>query len=98
MARFKHLRGTPFDLFGYTSERKQERALIAEYRATISTLLPQLTRSNHHLAIEIASLPEQIRGFGYVKDENLAKVRARQAHLMARFETPAATKAPLAAE
>ncbi len=98
LARFRHLRGTRLDVFGYSSERKQERALIAEYRATIAKLLKQLNRSNHHLATEIAALPEQIRGFGYVKDEHLAKVRASEAQLMARFDAPTASKITLAAE
>ncbi len=98
LAPLRRLRGTRFDLFGYASERKQERALIEDYRATVAKLLQRLSRNNHGIAIEIAALPEQIRGFGYVKDENLARVRAREAELLARFEAPMSSKVPIAAE
>ena len=57
---FKFLRGTALDIFGYTDERKTERALIREYEATVQRLLAELTPENHALAIQIASLPEEI--------------------------------------
>ncbi len=63
LARFKGLRGTAFDVFGYSAERRQERALIDAYRDTIAALLPSLAAANHALAVEIASIPEQIRGY-----------------------------------
>jgi indolepyruvate ferredoxin oxidoreductase len=69
------LRGTAFDPFGRTEERRTERALIAEYRACIEELLAGLSAANHAAAVEIARLPEQIRGYGHVKARHLATVR-----------------------
>jgi indolepyruvate ferredoxin oxidoreductase len=90
----KGLRGTPFDPFGHTQERRTERALIAEYEATIERLLGKLSPANHGLAVQIASIPEEIRGFGHVKTRHLAAARKKHEELMARFE---AAKPELAA-
>lgn len=76
LARLKGLRGTPLDLFGRTQERRIERALIGEYRAAIDEVLAGLEPGRHALALEIARLPERIRGFGHVKARHLAAVRA----------------------
>ena len=73
-----------------------ERALIKEYEARIVELAEGLTPDNHALAVEIASLPEQIRGFGHVKEQHLEKVRAREPELLAAFRRPAGH--PAAAE
>ena len=81
LAAMKGLRGTAFDPFGYTSERRTERALIEEYRAAVEELLPSLTAGNLGKAVEIASLPDGIRGFGHVKLRHLAAVRARWSDL-----------------
>ncbi|QKO23492.1 indolepyruvate ferredoxin oxidoreductase family protein [Rhodoferax sp. BAB1] len=75
LARLKGLRGTTLDPFGRTGERRSERALIAEYRACIEELLAGLSAANHAAAVEIARLPEQIRGYGHVKARHLAAVR-----------------------
>ncbi len=103
LARMKGLRGTALDPFGYTEERRTERALIGAYRATVERLLAGLTADNHALAVEIAALPLTIRGFGHVKEANLAKARKREEELLARFapareeaSVPAATPALLA--
>ncbi len=88
LARLKGLRGTPFDLFGRTEERRTERALIGQYRADVETLLLGLTERNHALALEIASLPEQIKGFGHVKERNLAAVRSRREGLLQQWRQP----------
>jgi len=85
LAKLKGLRGTAFDVFGRTEERKTERALIGEYRASIDEVLVGLNAGNHALALEIASLPEQIRGYGHVKDRNLAAARTRWADLLAKW-------------
>ncbi|MES2898639.1 MAG: indolepyruvate ferredoxin oxidoreductase family protein [Pseudomonadota bacterium] len=82
LAKFKGLRGGAFDIFGYTEERKMERALIGEYREMIEGLLAGLTRDNHALAVELANLPEQIRGFGHVKEKNVAVFRTEKARLL----------------
>jgi indolepyruvate ferredoxin oxidoreductase len=77
LARLKFLRGTALDPFGRTDERRMERALIDEYRASIEAALSRLNADSLPLAIELASLPEHIRGFGHVKLRHLNAVRAR---------------------
>jgi len=93
VAKLKGLRGTAFDIFGYTAERKMERALIDEYFATVDELLGKLDRDNHALAVEIATIPEHIRGYGHIKDAHLAKARARQEQLLAAWRSPQAALA-----
>ncbi|MBP8305844.1 MAG: indolepyruvate ferredoxin oxidoreductase family protein [Burkholderiaceae bacterium] len=90
LARLRRLRGTAFDLFGRTEERRGERALIDEYERTIGALLAQLTAERRSLAVELASVPEQIRGFGHVKARHLAAARTLREQLLARYqaETP----------
>jgi indolepyruvate ferredoxin oxidoreductase len=88
LARLRGLRGTAFDPFGYTAERKMERRLVADYARTIERLLPALTAENAALAVEIASVPEQIRGFGHVKHAHLQPALRRQAELLARWSAP----------
>ena len=85
LARGKGLRGTAFDPFGYTRERRRERALIDRYERTVAALLDGLDHSNHALAIEIASLPERIRGFGHVKAKSIEEAQHREAELLERF-------------
>jgi indolepyruvate ferredoxin oxidoreductase len=88
LARARRLRGTRFDPFGLTAERRMERQLIVDYATTLRELATALTPDNHALAVEIASLPEQIRGFGHVKLRNVAKAKAREAELLALWRTP----------
>jgi indolepyruvate ferredoxin oxidoreductase len=85
LARLRFLRGTPFDPFGRTAHRRLERQLVAEYERNVETLLAGLGVANHALAVEIASLPEHVRGFESVKEEQLARSRPREAELLARF-------------
>ncbi len=89
LAKLRFLRGTPFDIFGYTEERRTERRLPKEYETTVERLLHGLTHENHALAVEIASLPEQIRGFGHIKMRNIAAVKAREAELLSAYRSPA---------
>ncbi|EJL94622.1 indolepyruvate ferredoxin oxidreductase, alpha/beta subunit [Herbaspirillum sp. CF444] len=89
LAKFKGLRGGALDVFGYTEERKTERRLIAEYCETVTTLLDGLSADKLALAVEIAQLPEQIRGYGHVKDKALAQARGKQEELRARYRAPA---------
>jgi indolepyruvate ferredoxin oxidoreductase len=93
LARLKGLRGTAFDLFGRTEERKTERALIGEYRASIDEVIGALRADNHALALEIAALPEQIRGYGHVKERNLEAARLRWNELLAKWRQPRAERA-----
>jgi len=89
LARFKGLRGTPLDPFGYSAERRRERALIGEYEATVAALIAGLDSDNHALAVEIAEVPLAMRGFGHVKEANIACAKEREAGLLAAFRTPA---------
>ena len=82
LARCRRLRGSAFDPFGRSAERRMERALIIEYRAMIDTLLQRLDKDKHALAVELASLPDQIRGFGHVKQQAVARFHADKARLL----------------
>ncbi|HJW57831.1 MAG TPA: indolepyruvate ferredoxin oxidoreductase family protein [Burkholderiaceae bacterium] len=89
LAPLKILRGTPLDPFGYSAERRQERALIAQYEATVDTLLATLRPDNLEYATEIARLPESIRGYGPIKLRSMEAARQREAELLAAWGTPA---------
>jgi len=98
LAKLKFLRGTPFDIFGRTEERRRERALIDHYRAMVNELLESLSRANLPLAVEIAGIPETIRGYGHVKVRHLKQAKTQEADLIARWrsgnvEPPAALAA-----
>ena len=82
MAKFKWLRGTPFDPFGYTAERKMERALIKEYVSDMNEVLPLLTNQTRDAIVALAELPLQIRGFGPVKQANEARAAKRREELL----------------
>jgi indolepyruvate ferredoxin oxidoreductase len=82
LAALKGLRGTALDVFGYTEERRTERALIGEYTALIEGLLGTLDAGNHAKAIEIARVPESIKGFGHVKERNLQAARLQWKQLL----------------
>ncbi len=88
LARLRVLRGTPLDVFGYTAERRTERALIDDYQRTVAGLLEKLDAGNVGLAAEIASIPEHIRGYGHVKDAHLHKAMARRAELLKEWDNP----------
>ena len=87
LKHLKGLRGSPLDIFGYSEERRTERALIGEYRATVDAVLEGLTSDNHALALELARVPEQIKGFGHVKARNLAAARSKWDGLMTQWRT-----------
>jgi indolepyruvate ferredoxin oxidoreductase len=87
LASLKGLRGTALDIFGRTEERRMERALIGEYEQTVATLLAGLARDNHALAVEIASLPETVRGYGHIKARSVQAARARRDELLARYRS-----------
>ena len=93
LAKLKGLRGGAFDVFGKTEERQTERALIQQYRASIEEVLRSLNADNHATAVEIARIPEQIKGYGHVKERNLKPARERWNALMAQYRDPAATAA-----
>ena len=89
LARLKGLRGTAFDPFGRTAERRMERQLITDYRTMIEGLLPDLQPANLATALELAAVPEMIRGFGPVKAANVEKARLRESELLAAFSAGA---------
>jgi indolepyruvate ferredoxin oxidoreductase len=90
LSGLKALRGTAFDIFGRTHERRTERALIGEYRRSIDEVVAGLDAGNHARAVDIARIPEQIKGFGHVKERNLAAARVQWDKLIAEWRQPAA--------
>ncbi len=98
LAKFKRLRGTKLDVFGYTDERKLERQLIGEYEGMVDYVAGRLTAENHMLAVGLASIPEKIRGYGHVKERHLVAALAEREALMQKFNTPGAKPLALAAE
>src|SRR5262245_46359686 len=85
LAKLKFLRGTPFDPFGYTAERRTERMLIDAYEAMLDEVLEKLNADNHRLAVALAAIPEKIRGFGHIKMRNLKAAKADEAALLEQF-------------
>ena len=89
LAKLKGLRGTPFDPFGRSLERRTERKLIGDYEAMLDEVLAKLTPDNHHIAVGLAVIPEKIRGFGHVKQQHLTAAKADEAALLEQFRTGA---------
>src|SRR5262249_23719111 len=85
LSRLKFLRGTALDPFGHTEERRMERELIAEYEQTVEQLIATLNPQNHATAVQIASLPDEIRGFGHIKKRNVEAARRKRQELLQRF-------------
>ena len=85
LRHLKFLRGTALDVFGRTEERRTERALIGEYQSSLLVILNQLNADNHRLAVDVARIPEHIKGFGHVKERNLKAARTQWNALMAQF-------------
>jgi indolepyruvate ferredoxin oxidoreductase len=96
LARLRSLRGTAFDLFGRTKERRMERQLLRAYEACLDDLLQHLGPENHALALDLARIPEHIRGFGHVKEAHVQRAKAREAELLAAWR--GAPALPQAAE
>ena len=89
LAKMKGLRGGALDFFGRSEERKTERGLIVEYSACIAALLPTLNAGNRPLAAEIARIPEDIRGYGHVKERHLKAARVKWQALLQRWRDAA---------
>lgn len=90
LARLKVLRGTVLDPFGATPERRMERQLIRDYETLMPRILADVTPQTHDIALELAELPLQIRGFGPVKHRNATAAAQRRAELLAAFDAPPA--------
>jgi indolepyruvate ferredoxin oxidoreductase len=85
LAKLKRFRGTALDPFGKTAERRRERELIGEYETLVAELSGALAAHNHSLAVELAQIPEHIRGYGHVKDRHLVAAKKKEAELLAAF-------------
>jgi indolepyruvate ferredoxin oxidoreductase len=87
LAKGKSLRGTMFDIFGYTAERRMERQMLIDFEITMGKLLVQLTPNNHGIACQIAALPQSIRGFGHVKERNLKAAKEAEEKLWVKMDS-----------
>ena len=87
LSRMRFLRGTAFDIFGWTDERKMERQLIEDYRLLVEEILDSVNESNFDIAKRLLSLPEEIKGFGHVKEANVIQVRASWQELLHQYRT-----------
>ena len=85
LAKMRPLRGTALDVFARTAERRMERALIGEYETLVAELLRDVAPHNQSLAVELAQIPEHIRGYGHVKVRHLRQAKAEEAELLAAF-------------
>jgi indolepyruvate ferredoxin oxidoreductase len=94
LAKMRKYRGTALDIFGRSEERRRERALIAEYEKVVDEILARLTSQNHATAVELASVPEHIRGYGHVKEAHLRTAKTREAALLEVLRTPSAPAKP----
>ncbi|MDO8280323.1 MAG: indolepyruvate ferredoxin oxidoreductase family protein, partial [Burkholderiaceae bacterium] len=94
LARFKRLRGGALDIMGRTDERRSERALIQEYRTSMEEVMRMLDADRHAAAVEIARIPELIKGYGHVKERHLRAARQRWDELMRLWrESPQSRRA-----
>ena len=85
LASFKKLRGTPFDLFGYTAERRSERQLVTDYFSLIDEINSKLTPGNYRLAVSLAFAAGEIRGFGHIKERSITAAKAKETDLLQQF-------------
>jgi indolepyruvate ferredoxin oxidoreductase len=86
LAGMKRFRGTAFDVFAHSAERKMERQLIKDYATLMDEVLAKLAPHNHALAVELASIPEQVRGFGHVRVRHVKQAKAAEAEALAKFQ------------
>ena len=93
LAKLRGLRGTVLDIFGYTAERRSERQLIGDYAQLLGELTAGLRPENHALAVQIASIPEEIRGYGHVKMRSLTAAKEKEARLLTEFRSPTPQRA-----
>jgi indolepyruvate ferredoxin oxidoreductase len=85
LSALKGLRGSALDVFGYAEVRREERALIGEYRALVERALAALSPERHDAAVALAELPDIIRGYESIKLDNVKLFRARAAELAGRL-------------
>ncbi|MBJ7412318.1 MAG: indolepyruvate ferredoxin oxidoreductase family protein, partial [Phenylobacterium sp.] len=94
LAKLKGLRGGPLDVFGRTAERRMERGLIADFETDLDRMVAGLDADRHHIAVKLAQVPQQIRGFGHVKDASVGPAKAEAKRLWKEWD---GVKAPVAA-
>ncbi len=94
LAKFKFLRGTKFDIFGYHHDRKVERALIAEYEEAMDLVLAKLNGANRDVCLALLNLPDMIRGYGPVKDSNIKKAKGQKQALLVKLNGAASNDNP----
>jgi indolepyruvate ferredoxin oxidoreductase len=87
LAALKFLRGTPWDIFGYGTERRAERNLISQYELTLEKILPLINSDNYDSAVELVSIPDRVRGFGFVKRASMDDAQSLHDSLMKKVET-----------
>jgi indolepyruvate ferredoxin oxidoreductase len=93
LSGLKGLRGTRLDLFGYSGERRMERQLIADYEKLLAKIEASLTLQQHATAVALASIPEQIRGYGPIKKAAVERAKLRESELLSAFrQAPGATR------
>jgi indolepyruvate ferredoxin oxidoreductase len=92
LAKLKGLRGTALDVFGYSAERKMERALIGEYKGSMEEVLRLLNADNAAVAVEMARIPELIKGYGHVKERNVQAARVKWASLTSQLRAPVSSR------
>jgi indolepyruvate ferredoxin oxidoreductase len=88
LKKLKFLRGTAFDVFGYTAERRMERSLITRYEQTVDEIIRHGTSRNHQTALRAASIAEKIRGYGHVKARNFKALDAEWRDAVAKLSSP----------
>ena len=88
IAKFKVLRGTPLDIFGYTEERKMERQMIADFEELLGRVSGKLNAANTQAVAELLAVAEKIRGFGHVKEKAAKEVLARMAEMERELDSP----------
>jgi indolepyruvate ferredoxin oxidoreductase len=92
LAGYKHLRGTKWDFFGMTAERRLERQMIADYERLLDEIGRHLTSASHPTAVALATLALDIKGFGHIKHANYETVKKREADLLAVLRNPSPVK------
>ena len=88
LAGLKRFRGSALDVFGKTAERQMERQLIEDYVALLEQIVAKLSPANHAAAVALASVPDEIRGYGHVKEKSVAAARTLQAERLKAFLAP----------
>ncbi len=88
LAKFKNLRGGKWDIFGKTEERRQERQAIEDYSKLLDEIAGKLNRDNLATAVQLASVPDDVRGYGHVKEKHVHLAKEKEAKLLAAFRNP----------